>query len=253
MAGVTKPQSPSLLRAAALQMGLHLRRCARLRIVLPALGLAVLCAVAAAGLGHASPGDLNVVPTFFETFVTRAIALMALAMGASAVRADADHGALAAFLLRPRAAVALPLGRLVATAALVGVFALGTTAAVFGSAAAFGVTVDAARLPFVGLAAVLAAASYTAVFVFLGAVSRHATALGLSWLVVVDMGLGNLSDRIGLLAPHNSLVLVAGFDPDLALSGSAGLGFWFALAQIAILSLGAAIGLVWRFRGDLPE
>ena len=253
MAAATAPRSPSLVRAAALQLGLHLRRCARPRIVYPALALAVLCAVAAAGLGHSAPGDVNVVPAFFEAFVTRAIALVALAMGASAVRADADHGALAAFLLRPRAAVALPLGRLLATAMLVSGFALLTTAAVYSSAAAFGVAVDAARLPFVGLAALLAAGSYSAVFVLLGAVSRHATALGLSWLVVVDMGLGNLSDRIGLLAPHNSLVLVAGFDPDLSLSGSAGVGFWFALAQIAVLSLGAAGGLVWRFRGDLLD
>ena len=174
------PAPPSLLRATSLQLLLHVRRCSRLRIVLPVLALALLSAVAAAGLSHASPDNLTVVPTFFEAFVTRTIALVALAMGTSAVRSDADHGALAAFMLRPRAAVALPLGRLLATALLVGGFALLSTAGVFSGAAVFGIAVDPARLPYQALAALLAALSYAAVFVFLGTASRHATALGLT-------------------------------------------------------------------------
>ncbi len=248
-----RPDAPPLAWALGLHLLLHLRRSARLRVVLPALLLALGMAVAAAGLAYSSPADVKVVPQFFETFALRAMAIVGLAIGASAIRSDADHGALASFMLRPRAAVALPLGRLLATVAMVGLFSLLATAGIFTGASVFGVSPDLARLPFQLAAGAGAALSYTAVFVLLGTVSRHAIAIGLAWLVMIDMGLGNLSDRIGLLAPHNSLVTIASFDPDLSMLGSAGVDLWFAVAHIIALSAVAGVLTVLRMQGDVPD
>jgi ABC-2 type transport system permease protein len=248
-----RPQAPPLLRALGLHMALHLRRSARLRVVVPALLLALGMAVAAGGLASSAPGDLKVVAQFFETFALRAMAIVALALGTGAIRSDAEHGALASFMLRPRAAVALPVGRLLAAISQLAIFSVLATVGIFAGAATLGVMPDPGRLPFQLAAALGAALSYTAIFVLLGTVSRHAIALGLGWLVIIDMGLGNLSDRIGLLAPHNSLVAIASFDPDLSLVGSAGVDLWLAVVHILALSTAASALMVWRMQGDVPD
>jgi len=248
-----RPDAPPLVRAIGLHLLLHLQRTTRLRIVVPTALLALGMAIAAAGLAYSSPESFNVVSTFFETFALRAVAIVGLALGVGTIRSDAEHGALAAFMLRPRAALALPIGRLMATTAAVAIFAALATLGIFGGAATFGILPDPARLPFQLAAAVLAGLSYTSIFVLLGTVTKHAIALGLAWLVLIDMGLGNLSDRIGLLAPHNSLVTIASFDPDLSLMGTTGLTVWLAVLHVVALALIAAGLMTWRMQGDLPD
>ncbi len=254
MTGQTHPSrpsitAPSLLIACLLHMRIALRRLLQVRSLAPALGLLLLTLLGGAGLAHVSPGDVEVHGTFFSSVVLRVVAVLALGYGTAAVRGDADRGALGIFLLRPRAAIALPLGRLAAIASVVAAIALAITLLLHVAVLLFGMPPDLAGLPWQLLAASLAALSYTAIFMWLASLFKRAAPVSIAYLVLLDMGLSNLSARLALLAPHHSLTLIATTDPSAAgMGGDVGL----AIVHLAGLSIVASIALVWRFRGDLP-
>lgn len=248
-----RPVAPSLPAAVALHLSIHLRRSLHWRAVVPALAVVILVALAGAALSRSSPGRWDLLPTYFSTVLLRAIALVALGFGTAAIRADAEQGALAAFLLRPRAPVALALGRLLAVALVVTSFALLAAGMLFGLAALIALPPDLGRMPWQLAAAAGAGLCYGAIFVFFGAVFRHATALSLAYLVLIDMGLGAVSQRVGLLSPYQALSVLADVAPDASLSLGAGVALWGALAQLGVLTVLAAGATVWRLQGDNPD
>ncbi|MCO4761425.1 MAG: hypothetical protein KC502_07970 [Myxococcales bacterium] len=250
---ITLPASPSMASALALHAGLHLRRSLKLRRMFPALLLIALVVAAGAGIARVSAGQPLALLTFLSTLGVRAVGLIALGMGTRALRADADHGALSAFLLRPRAAVALPIGRLFATIIMVSTLAVFMAVAVQGAALAVALPVEWARMPYIICGYVLASVGYTALFMLFASLLRPAAAIGLAWLVLIDLGLGNLSDRLGRLTPGPSAASIVNFDPDLSLWGSAGLDLWFSVLSIVVLTVMCAGITLWRFRGDVPE
>jgi hypothetical protein len=79
---------------------------------------------------------------------------------------------------------------------------------------------------------------------------KRAAPVSIAYLVLLDMGLSNLSARLALLAPHHSLTLIATIDPSAA---GMGMDVGLAIAHLVGLSIVASIALVWRFRGDLPS
>ncbi len=249
---IALPSPPGWVAAVALHATLHLRRSLRLRRIWPALLLVGLVVAAGAGIARVSADEPRALITFLSTLGVRAIGLIALGFGTRALRADADHGALSAFLLRPRAAVALPLGRFLATAFIVMCFAVLLVASVQAAAFAVALPIAWERLPFVLVGVMLGALSYTALYLFFAAMVRPAAALGLAWLVLVDLGLGSVSGVLGRLTPGPSVATIVGFDADLSLWGTAGLEVWFAAGGLVLLSCLCVAGTLWRFRGDAP-
>ncbi len=247
------PDPPSVGAALWLHAELHLRRTLRLKQLWPGLLLVALVAAAAVGVARASAGEPRALLAFVGSLGVRAIGLIALGFGTRALRADADHGALSAFLLRPRAATALPLGRFVATSCVVAAYGVALVAAVQLAALGFALPIPWGHLPFLLVAIVLAAAGYTALFMLLAAVARPAAALGLAWLVLVDLGLGGLSSRIGLLSPGPTAGVVMGADTDVALFSADALDVWLnAGASVMVTCICVAL-MTARFRGDAPE
>lgn len=246
------PHPPGWLGAVGLHTALHLRRTLRLRRVWPALLLIALVIAAGGGIARTAAGEPRALLTFLSTLGVRGVALLALGFGTRSLRADADHGALTAFLLRPRAAVALPIGRLLGSAALVAALAVVTVLGVQAVAFAVAVPIELARLPFVIAGFTLGAVAYTALFQLFAALLRPAAGVGLAWIVLVDLGLGSVSGTLAKLTPGPSAAAIVEFDPDLSLFASAGLSLWAAVASLLVLSLAAAAATVWRFAGDAP-
>jgi len=247
------PTPPGLVAAVALHAQLHLQRTLRPRRVWPALLLVALVIAAAGGIARVSAGEPRALLTFLSTLGVRAIGLIALGFGTRALRADADHGALSAFLLRPRAAVALPLGRFLATSFIVAGFAVLLVAGVQAVAFAVALPVPWPQLPFLLVGLFLGSVAYTALFLFFAAMVRPAAALGLGWLVMIDLGLGSVSGLLGRLTPGPSVATIVNFAPDLALFGAAGLDLWAAVASLVVLTLLCLLGTLGRFRGDAPS
>lgn len=249
---IALPSPPGTVAAVALHASLHLRRTIRLRRIWPALLLIALTVAAAAGIARVSAGEPRALLTFLSSLGVRVVGLIGLGFGTRALRADADHGALSAFLLRPRAELALPLGRFVATSLIVATLAVILVLAVQGAAFAFALPLAWERMPFVLSGMVTAALGYTALFLFFAAIVRPAAAVGLAWLVLIDLGLGNVSDTFARLTPGPSVAKILEFDPDLSLFGSAGVDLWLALGGVVLLSALCLAGALWRFRGDAP-
>lgn len=181
-----------------------------------------------------------------------AAALGGLFIGASALRSDADVGALDLFLLRPGGRWAVPLGRGVAVWVVAGALCA-------GGALAMGVALRLAGVPLgvpqAGLAALvvgLAGGLYGLVAFAIAAWVERATWAGLVYLVVFDTGLAAGVDSLGrwtVGTPARALL-------DSALSETS----WQAapaespallLGRLAVLALVLAAVATLRFAGPL--
>jgi hypothetical protein len=235
--GVPAPASPGLPGAILLHLGLHLRRAAALRLVWPYLLLAV--AVVA--------GSLGLVQLDFAVFVLRACALVALGMATSAVRGDADSGALALHLLRPRASVALPVGRWAAVAVLVASLGLLMLGGMLLTTAGTILAPSWAAVARMAVAVVLAAMAYSSIFMAISAHFKAAAGMGLLYLVVGDVVAPSLPGLVGVVSVQRHLTH---WLPAAADEAWLARGFESATAVAALLGLAVA-GVVWtvvRFR-----
>lgn len=249
----TWPAPLSLPRAVALHAAVHLRRLLTVRRLWPYLLLMALPILASAGLARLALDDTSVIGRFFQYFTLRAMALMALGLGVAAIREDAEAGVLPLVLLRPKAPLAVPLGRSLAVTAVVGVLgsamALGTLATLLG-------TPFAPDLPYVGralLAAWFGAFAYSGVFIGFGSWFTSGTAVGLGWLVGVDLVLAPYAEAAGRLSPSHYLAVLAQTLPgrDLVAAQTAGQIPGALLGLVLVGALGAAAAVV-RLRGDPP-
>lgn len=253
-ADVTWPRPMSLPRAILLHASVHLRRVLTLRRLWPYLLLMALPILASAGLARLALDDTSVIGRFLQYFTLRAMALCALGLGVSAIREDAEGGVLSLVLLRPRATLAVPIGRCLAVTAVVGV--LGTGMAV-GSLATLLGTPFSPDIGYVARAVVAAwagAFAYTGIFLGFGSWFAAGTAVGLGWLVGVDLVLAPYAEAAALVSPSHYLAILAQTLPgrDLVAANTAGQ----IPSAVAGLLLVGALGIgasVWRLRGDPPN
>jgi hypothetical protein len=209
-----KPQPLNTVPAIALHAGLHLRRLARPRQLWP-YGLillgTVLGSLALVRLSLSEPGALV---KYFETIVLRAEALCALGLATAAIRTDADAGTLGLFLLRPRAPVALPVGRWLAVGLAVTVAGGLMLAGLVASAVGTTMQPDVGTLVRMALAVALDGFAYAAIFLCLACWFKSAAAAGLAWFGVADLVLPPLSDTVARISPsHHLQLLVEGVYP----------------------------------------
>lgn len=251
---VTWPRPMSLLRAIFLHASVHLRRLLTLRRLWPYLLLMALPIVASAGLARLALDDTSTIGRFFQYFTLRALALCALGLGVSAIREDAEGGVLPLVLLRPRSTLAVPIGRCLAVTAVVGVLgtgmALGTLATLLGTP----FSPDLAYVMRAVVAAWAGAFAYTGVFLGFGSWFAAGTAVGLGWLVGVDLVLAPYAEAAGKLSPSHYLAILAQTLPgrDLVAANTAGQipGALAGLLLVGALGVAAA---AWRLRGDPPS
>lgn len=250
----TWPKPLSLPRAVLLHASVHLRRVLTLRRLWPYLLLMTLPILASAGLARLALDDTSVIGRFFQYFTLRAMALMALGLGVAAIREDAEGGVLPLVLLRPRAPLAVPIGRTLAVTAVVGTLgsamALGTLATLLG-------TPFAPDLAYVGravLAAWFGALAYSGVFIGFGSWFASGTAVGLGWLVGVDLVLAPYAEAAGRVSPSHYLAILAQTLPgrDLVAAQTAGQIPGALLGLLLVGALGVAAAVV-RLRGDPPS
>lgn len=253
-ADVTWPRPLSLARAIFLHASVHLRRVLTVRRLWPYLLLMALPVLASAGLARLALDDTSVIGRFLQYFTLRAMALCALGLGVSAIREDAEGGVLSLVLLRPRATLAVPIGRCLAVTAVVGVLgsgmALGSLAALFGTP----FSPDLAYMARAVVAAWAGAFAYTGVFLGFGSWFAAGTAVGLGWLVGVDLVLAPYAEAAALLSPSHYLAILAQTLPgrDLVAANTAGQ----IPSAVAGLLLVGALGVAasaWRLRGDPPN
>ena len=251
---VTWPAPLSLPRAIALQAQLHLHNILTLRRMWPYLLLIALPIVAAAGLARLSlHSDSSVIGRFYHHFAMRALALCALGLGTAAIRDDAESGALPLHLLKPWAVIALPVGRLLAVATLLAALGMamtaGTTLSLVGTlySPEFGYVVRQL------LAAVFGGFAYAAIYLALGAWFKAATALGLVFLVGVDLVAAPYWDLAGKIAPSHYIGLLVETLPgrEIVAASTADQVPGALIGLTALGLLGAALA-VWRLKGDVP-
>ena len=235
----------SLAAAVRVHAQVQLARTLRLRGLWPWLALALAVALGGWAIVRFSVESAERYGEYVRMCGINAVALVALGLGTSALRQDAEAGALAFFLLRPRAPIALPLGRWLAVslvAAGLGAACLGTLWLVTqGSAAALGFG-DLLRML---LAALLAGLTYTAVFIAFAVWQRAAVGVSVGWLVVGD-GMAKKSDAFAALAPSHYLAAILGHatSPSTSLARAA-----LSLLVLAAVALAAA---VVRLQRDPP-
>ncbi len=223
-----------------------------LRLLLGLAVTAVAVASAAAARGRLSPDVPRAAMDTFESLGLPALALFALGLGTGALRRDADHGALDAFLLRPRAAVALPLGRWLASTLVVTGFGYAAVALAAAATAAFARPLAIERIVLLVAGLPLGAAAYCAIFLAMATIGRSAAAVAVVWWLAVDFGLSRVADGLARVSVHPALLTVVGFDTDLSVGGDAGLAVRAAVVQLLLLTIaGLAVALV-RLRGDAP-
>jgi hypothetical protein len=200
--------------AIALHAGLHLRRLANPRALWPYALILVGTVLGSLALVRLSLSEPTALVKYFETIVLRAEALCALGLATAAIRNDADAGALGLFLLRPRAPVALPVGRWLA---------VGLTVTVAGGLMLGGLVLSAAGTTMQApgptllrmlLAVVLDGFAYAAIFLSLACWFKSAAAAGLAWFGVADLVLPPLSDAVARFSPsHHLQLMVEGVYP----------------------------------------
>jgi hypothetical protein len=245
--GVPAPASPGLPGAILLHLGLHLRRAAALRLVWPYLLLAVAVVAGSLGLVQLALAQRAAIQEYFAVFVLRACALVALGMATSAVRGDADSGALALHLLRPRASVALPVGRWAAVAVLVASLGLLMLGGMLLTTAGTILAPSWAAVARMAVAVVLAAMAYSSIFMAISAHFKAAAGMGLLYLVVGDVVAPSLPGLVGVVSVQRHLTH---WLPAAADEAWLARGFESATAVAALLGLAVA-GVVWtvvRFR-----
>lgn len=270
--GAPLPHRLRPIEATVLHAGLHLRRLAQPRALWPYLLIAVAVSAGGLGLVKLALSDPSAPIEYFRKFLLRAVALSALGLASAAVRTDADAGALQYWLLRPRAALALPVGRWLAV--VVAVTGLGwlMSLAVLGATAGTILMPPGEFIVRMLLSIPLAALVYSAIFLLIASTVRAAAATGLLWLVIVDLALASLSTTVGIVAPSQYLGTFIAGAPDASLidtlkakvGAAAGLATaatatatWQHVAGAAaglVLLTGAALGgVVLRFRGNPPD
>lgn len=212
LAAIALPAKMSVGSATWLHARLHFARLARWQTLWPWLALSVAAGLGGWLIARHSLEDAGAMQNYLQQFVLRVGALAGLALGVAAIRQDAEAGALPSFLLKPRAELALPIGRFLAVAAWSGL--LGTAAVLLAVLGSWGsLLVPSSQLiGLLLLAAPLHAMAWSAICVGLGAWFKHAAAVALGWLVVGDAVLGQFSAAGGLLSPglHVSRMLGTG-------------------------------------------
>lgn len=259
LADVSAPfplQRPPLASAVWLHTRLWLRRLLQPRQAGGLFALAVAAVAVIVAIARQAPGDVAAVLEGLLSVGLPAIGLVALGLGIGAIRRDADAGALDALMLRPHAALALPLGRLLATAIVVAGFALLLAIGCGVGDAWLGHTWPLARVALLLVALPLGALAYAAVFVAIGAWFRAAAAAALIWWLVADLGLSRVIDGAARASVRPAFTTLLQFDTDVSIvgrfEGDAAL-FWLAVLQLlAIAGLGA-VATWWRMRGDVPD
>lgn len=265
-----QPRPLTTLPAIALHAGLHLRRLAKPQQLWP-YALIVLGTVAGSlALVRLSLSEPTALLKYFQTIVLRAEALCALGLATSAIRTDADAGALGLFLLRPRAPVALPVGRWLAVGLTVAVAGAVMLAGLVASAAGTTMQASGSTLLRMLLAVVLDGFVYAAVFLALACWFKSAAAAGLAWFGVADLVLPPLSDTVARVSPsHHLQLLVEGAYPPATdlVEMVKGLGHapvalppdpwnaWLVPVEVAALLALTAIPLglaLWRMRRQPP-
>lgn len=251
---VTWPARLGTPSAIALHATQHLRTLLTFRRLWPYLLLAALPVAASAGLARLSLNDTSAVGTFYHHFAMRALALCALGLGTSALREDIDAGALPLLLLKPRAAVALPIGRMLAVALLIGglgaAMMAGSTLSLLGTP----FSPDAGYLLRQMLAAVFGAFAYTGIFMAFGTLAKAGTAMGLGFMVAVDLLLCQWVDLAAKLSPSTYVGILVQTLPGRDLT-AANTAEQIPGALLALVLLGAAgcAGTLLRLRGDAPQ
>jgi|GEM_PF-3349196 len=241
--------APNLVESIGLHAWSETRRMLRISRQWPSLLVVLSATVVGAAGAHFAPADLLAAPDFFRTVCLRAIALLAIGYATAALRADADRGALALYLVRPRASLALPLGRLVATTGVIAVTGVLFACLLFGATAAVAVAPDIGHLPLMCLAAVLAAVGYTPLFMAVAAYFKRAAAICVAWFVVVDLMLASATTSFATFAPGPAVQTVAARYPD---------PHWYSDVLLAPIGQVFAIGaiatalLLWKFAADEP-
>ncbi len=250
-AGFTRP-------SAIVQVGrfaaLWLRELARPRLLI-GVALLALALLTLIGLGaRAQPGDLAATRQGALDLAGPALGLLALALGARALRGDADAGALDGWLLRPHGALALPLGRALA----VGIFAAGFAAALIAGVVLIdtwlGRSLALSRLPLQALGFGLGGLAYAAVGLGCASFGRGYVVLALGWWLAVDTGLSQAAEGLESLALRPAVAFIAGYDPEISLFDLDGEArrLWSAVVRLLVT---AALGLAaacLRLRRDAP-
>lgn len=253
-AGMPVPSGPSAVGGVLLHARLYLLRCLAPRALWPYALIALAVAVGALGLVRLSLADAGAFVAYVQTFALRGVALVALGLATAAVRADTDAGTMTYYLMRPRAAIGLPLGRWLAVwtvATLLGWFMCGAVlASSFGTLLA----PPAAYALRMFVSVPLGAAAYASIFLLIAAIFRAGAAIGLVWLVAVDLVTGSLSGNLSLLAPSHYLSVLCAAAPERGLWGdSEGVALAGAALGLCVLAGTALAGVLLRFRGDPPR
>ncbi len=253
-AGVAVPPGPSIAVAIALHARLQLRRIFALRAIWPYLLIVLGVALGSLGLVRLSLANAGAYVAYFQTFALRAVALMALGLATAAVRSDTDAGTMAYYLLRPRAEIGLPLGRWLATVAATSMLGWLLAGAVLLSTAGTMLTPNFAYVLRMFLSVVLAAIAYNGVFLLIAALFRAGAAVGLVWLVAVDLVTGSLSGNLSLLAPTHYLAVLSAPAPEQGLWQQGEVASLAAAALgLCVLAVVGLAGTLLRFRGDPPR
>jgi hypothetical protein len=241
----TLPPPLQTVPAILLHARLHALRVAKPAILWPYGLLLLLAGGGGWAIAHESLEAGTAMTNYLQQFVLRAGALVGLGLGVAAIRQDAEAGALPSFMLRPRAEIALPVGRFLAVAGWSAL--LGTMAVVLTLLGSWGTLLQPSPsyITLILLAAPLHAIAWAGICVGLGAWIKQAAAAGLAWLVIGDAVLGQFSEAGGILSPslHVSRILtedVAKADP---MGGATGLLILAALGCIAA---------VVRLQRDVP-
>jgi len=252
--GIVVPRGPTVPAAVILHMRLQLRRIVAPRAIWPYLLIILGVALGSLGLVRLSLASGGAFITYFQSFALRAVALIALGLATAAVRSDTDAGTMGYYLLRPRAEIGLPLGRWLATAAATTLLGWLLAAAILVSTAGTLLMPPAAYVVRMLVAIALAATAYNGIFLLIAAVFRAGAAVGLVWLVAVDLVTGSLSGNLSLLAPTHYLAVLSAPAPDRGLwaQGEAG-SLAAAAVGLCVLAAFGLAGTLLRFRGDPPR
>ena len=236
------PQPLSLVQAVRIHALVQIRRSLYLRVIWPWLAVHAALVLGGWAILHWSVESGDGFDKYLRDWGMNAIALVALGLGTGALKQDAEAGALGFFLLRPRGPVALPIGRWLAVTVIAG--ALGLTSVTLLWVGSQGTTLaqsftDLLRL---WLAAVLAAAAYSASFLAIAVWFRAAIGVAVAWLVVLD-GLAKASDAFATLSPSHYLAAILGADvnPPTSLPGAV-----LALTLWTVVLLGACVARLQR-------
>ncbi len=247
------PAPLSNLAASFAHFGLHFRRLLSLRRSWPYYLLVVLPVLGSGGLARLAIDDASRIGTFFQEFVMRALALCALGLGVGVFREDADSGALPMLLLRPRAVVALPVGRWLAVSlfcTLLGVtMVAGVDLGLLGTPFSIGAAYFVRQL----LAVLFGAMAYAAVFMAIGAWFKSGTGVGLAFLLIVDLIMATKVDSMARAAPAHYLTVLIQTLPGKELE-AAQTADQIPAALLGLVSLAAlgCVAAVMRLRMDPP-